>query len=78
MHTLLVAPAKLRRDRVPAQERIDGLGDIAVDGHPFTVMDLDDDVERRRCLPLEHALLRAPPASLLIAERHALDPADEI
>ena len=74
----LVAPAQLRRDRLAAQQRVDGLGDVAVDDDPLAVLDLDDRVERGRLLALEDALLRAPAAGLLVAEGHGLDPADEV
>ena len=50
----------------------------AVDGDPLAVLDLDDHVERRRRLALQHALLGPPAAGLLVAEGHALDPADEV
>jgi hypothetical protein len=74
----LIAPAQLRGDRVAAKHRVDRLRDVAVDGHPLAVDDLHDDVEGRRRLALQHALLGPPPAGLLVAEGHALDPADEI
>ena len=78
MDALLVAPAQLRGDRVAAQHRVDGVGDVGVDDDPLAVLDLDDDVERRRRLALEDALLGPPPAGLLVAEGDALDPADEV
>ena len=78
MDAFLVAPAQLGRDGVAAQQRVDRVGDVAVDRHPLAVLDLDDDVERRRRLALEHALLRPPAARLLVAEGHALDAADEV
>ena len=78
MDALLVAPAQLGRDGIAAQQRIDGLGDVAVDRDPLAVLDLDDHVERRRRLALEHALLRPPPARLLVAEGDALDAADQV
>ena len=58
--------------------RVDRLGDVGMDGHALAIDDLDDDVERRRRLALEDALLRPPAARLLVAERDALDPADEV
>ncbi len=78
MDTLLVAPAQLGRDGVPAQQRIDRVGDVAVDRHAVTILDLDDHVEGGRRLALQHALLRPAAAGLVIAQRHALDPADEV
>ena len=78
MDALFVAPAQLRRDRVAAEHRVDRIGDVAVDHDPLAVLDLDDHVEGRRSLSLEHALLGPPPAGLLVAEGHALDPADEV
>ena len=78
MDAFLVAPAEFRRDRIAAQHRVDRVGDVAVDRDPLAVLDLDDDVEGRRRLALEDALLRPPPARLLVAEGHALDPADEV
>ena len=78
MDAFLVAPAQLRGDRVAAQQRVDGVGDVAVDGDPLAILDLDDDVERRGRLALEDALLGPPAAGLLVAEGHALDPADQV
>src|SRR3954468_4783602 len=78
VHALLVAPPKLGRDLIASEHRVDGLGDVRVDGDPFAVDDLDDHVERRRRLALENALLGPPPARLLVAEGHALDPADQV
>ena len=49
-----------------------------MDGDPLAIDDLDDDVEGRRRLALEDALLGPPPARLLVAEGDALDPADEV
>jgi hypothetical protein len=49
-----------------------------VDGHVAPVLNLDDDVERRRRFALEHRLLRAAAPSFLIRERHALDAANQI
>src|SRR5581483_2847564 len=63
---------------VAAQERIDRLGDVAVDGDALPALDLDDDVEGRRRLALEDRLLRAAAARFLIAERDRLDAADEV
>ena len=74
----LVAPAQLGGHRVAAEHRVDRVGDVAVDHHPFAVLDLDDHVEGRRCLALEDALLGPSPARLLVAEGHALDPPDEV
>ena len=78
MDAFLVAPAQLWRDGLAAQQRVDGLGHVAVDEHLLAVLDLDDDVERRRRLALEHALLRPSAARLLVAEGDALDAADEV
>ena len=78
MHALLVPPAQLRRDRIAAQHRVDGVGDVGMDGNALAVLDLDDHVERGRRLALEDALLGAPATRLLVAEGHALDAADEV
>ena len=78
MDALLVSPAQLGRDRVTPEHRVDRVRDVRVDQHPLAVLDLDDDVERRRGLALQHALLGAAAAGLFVAERDALDPADEI
>ena len=78
MDALLVAPAQLGRDRVAAEHLVDRLGHVGVDHHPLAVLDLDDHVEGRRLLALEDALLRPPPARLLVAQGHALDPADQV
>ena len=55
MDAALVAPAQLGRQGVPAQQRVDRLGDVGVDGDAVAVLDLDDDVEGRRRLALEDA-----------------------
>ena len=78
MDAFLVAPAQLRRDLVAAQHRVDRVGDVGVDRDPLAIDDLDDDVEGRRRLALEDALLGPPPARLLVAEGDALDPADQV
>ena len=65
-------------DLVAAEHGVDGVGDVGVDGDPLAVDDLDDDVEGRRRLALEDALLGPPPARLLVAEGDALDPADQV
>ena len=49
-----------------------------VDRHPVAVLDLDDHVERGRCLALQDALLGPPAAGLLVAQGDALDAADEV
>ena len=74
----LVLPALLGRDRVAAQHRVHRLGDVCVDHDPLAVLDLHDDVEGRRRLTLQDALLRSPPARLVVPEGHALDPADQV
>ena len=56
---------------IAAQQRVDRLGDVGVDGDPVAVLDLDDDVEGRRRLALQDGLLRPPAARLLVAQRHA-------
>ena len=61
-----------------AQDRVDRLGHAAVDDDAVALHDLDDDVERRRRLALEHRLLRAAASRLLVAERDRLDAADEV
>src|SRR5439155_6027588 len=78
MDAFLVAPAQLRSNRIAAEHRVDGLGDIGMDGHALPVLDLDDHVERGWRLAFEDALLGPPAAGFLVAEGHALDPADEI
>ena len=78
VHALLVPPAQLRRDDVAQQHRVHRLGHVGVDEHLLPVLDLDDDVERRRLLAFQHALLGSPAARLLVAQGHALDPADQV
>jgi len=51
---------------------------IGVDHDALAVLDLHDHVERGRRLPLQDALLGPAPARLLVAERDALDPADQV
>ena len=63
---------------IAAQEAVDGVRDVGVDEHLLAVLDLDDDVEGRRRLPLQDALLGPAAAGLLVAEGHALDAADEV
>ncbi len=78
MDALLVAPALLRGHEVAEQQRVDGGRDVGVDEDLLAILDLDDDVERRRRLALEDALLRAAATRLLVAQGHALDAADQV
>ena len=64
--------------RRAAQEAVDRRRDVVVDGELVLLLDLDDHVEGRRRLALEHRLLRAAPARLLVGERDRLDAADEV
>ena len=73
-----VARPDFRLERPAAQDRVDRCGHVVVYGHPLAVLDLDQDVERRRRPALQHRFLGAAPAGLLIAQRHALDAADQI
>ncbi len=52
--------------------------DVGVDHDPLAILDLHDHVERRRRLALEDALLGPAAARLLVAQRHALDAADQV
>ncbi len=78
MDAALVLPAQLRRHGVAAEHRVDRVRDVRMDHDPFAVLDLHDHVERRRRLPLQDALLGPAAACLLVAERDALDPADQV
>ncbi len=49
-----------------------------IDRDALVGLDLDEYLERRRRLPLEHRLLRAATPRLLVGERDRLDPADEV
>ena len=49
-----------------------------MDGDLLTIENLDDDVERRRGLALQDALLRAAAPGLLVAEGDGLDAADKV
>ncbi len=63
---------------VAAQQRVDDVGDVFVNREAIAIVDLDDDVEGRRRLPLEHRLARAAAACLFVGERHRADAADEV
>ncbi len=78
MHALFVTPAQLRGDRIATQQRVNGVRDIGVHGHALAVLDFDDHVERGRGLALQDALLGSSPARLIVAQSHALDPADQV
>ncbi len=64
---LLVPIADRWRQRRPAQIRVDHGRDIVVDRDSLALLDLHQDVERRRGLPLEDGFLGATPARLFIA-----------
>ena len=49
-----------------------------MDGDAVAVLDLDQDIEGRRRLALEHRLLRAPPPRLLVGKGDALDASEQI
>ena len=49
-----------------------------MDRQPVAIVNLDDDVERRRRLALEHGLARAAPARFFVGERHRADAADQV
>ena len=72
----VVAPARLGRDHVAAEDGVDGLGHAPVDDDPVALDDLDHDVEGRRRLPLQDALLGPAPAGFLVAEGDGLDAPD--
>src|ERR1035437_307346 len=78
MNAGIVAPAQLRGDRVAAQQRIHRFGHVGMDSDLLAIEDLDDDIERRRRLALQDALLRASAARFLVAEGHGLDAADQV
>ena len=63
----------LGREHRPTKRGVDDVRERQVNGHPIPVLDLDQDIERRRCLALEDRLLRAAAARLLIRKRDALD-----
>ena len=70
---LLVAVADLRWNGTVAQQPIDSLGDIQVNGHVVPVLNLDHHVKGGRRAPFEDRFLRSAAASLFIAQGHALD-----
>jgi hypothetical protein len=72
------AASNRRQHGLAAQDPVDDFRDVLVDRHVAPVLDLDDDVERRRRLALEHRLLGAASTRLFVAQRDALDPADQI
>ena len=49
-----------------------------MDGEPIAVMDLDEDVERRRRLALEDGLLGTTASGLFIRKGHGLDAAQQV
>ena len=66
-----------RLHRAP-ERRVDDVGERLVDRDAVAVLDLDQHVERRRRLPLEHRLLRSTAAGLLVGKGHALDAAEQV
>ena len=64
--------------RVAAQQRVDDFADVLVDREPVAILNLDQHVERRRRLALEHGLARAAAARFLIGERHGGDAAHQV
>ena len=71
-------PALLRRHGEAAQQRVDGAGDLLVYGHAVPRLDLHQGVEGRRGLALQHALARAAPPRLLVAEGDRLHAAEQV
>src|SRR5437867_4253988 len=61
-----------------AQQAIDRARHIAIHSHAIPALNLDQHIEGRGCLTLQHSLLRSTAARLLVAERHRLDAADQI
>jgi len=49
-----------------------------VDREPVAIVNLDDDVERRRRLALQNCLAGAAATRLLVGERYGADAADEV
>jgi len=49
-----------------------------VDEQPLSLLHLDEHVKRRRGAALQHCLLRAAAARLLVRKGHTLDAADEV
>jgi hypothetical protein len=72
------AHPQLGFDRRAAQEAVDGGGHLVVHGDAVLLLDLDHHAEGRRGAALEHGLLRAAPARLLVGENHRLHAADQV
>ena len=73
-----VALAELWRDRHAQEHGVHGLRHVVIDRDSLVRLDLDEHLECRRGLALEHALLCSSAAGLLVAQRDRLDAADEV
>ena len=76
--TFCVQTALFRREGPVAQDGVHGSSNIVVDHHVLAVLNLDQNVERRRRPALEDALLCAAPPRLLVGEGHRFDAAHEV
>ena len=78
MHASLIAPTLFWCNGIATQQRINGCRNIFMHQDVIAVDDLHHHVKRWRRLPLQDALLRASASRLVVAECHALNPADQV
>jgi hypothetical protein len=78
MHASLIAPTLLWRNGIAAQQRVNGCRNILMHQDVIAINDLYHHVKRWRRLSLQDTLLRTSASRLVVAERHALNPADQV
>jgi len=78
MHASLVAPTLFWRYGIAAQECINRCRNIFMHQDVIAVDDLHHHVKRWRRLSLQDTLLRASSSRFVVAECHALNPADQV
>ena len=78
MHASLVSPTLLRCNRIATKECIHGGGHIFMDKDVITINDLHHHIKGWRRLSLQDTLLRPSTPRLVVPERHALDPTDQV
>ena len=78
VHASVVSPTLLWCNRVATKECIYGGGHIFMDKDVVTINDLHHYIKGWWCLSFQDTLLRPSTSRLVISERHALDPTDQV
>ena len=78
MHASLVSPTLFRCNRIATKECIHGGGHIFMNKDVITINDLHHHIKGWRRLSLQDTLLRPSTSRLVVPERHALDPTDQV